>query len=63
MAYRLLSEMTFRLTRKPNDSIDNEAREDRMTDDEWAHIALRRLIHRALIDAETVLQWIEDLME
>lgn len=36
---------------------------DRMTDDEWAHNALRRLINRALIDAETVLQWIEDLME
>lgn len=34
-----------------------------MTTDEWAHIAVRRLIHRALIDAETVLQWIEDLME
>lgn len=35
----------------------------RQTDDEWAHTALRKLINRALIDAETVLQWIEDLME
>lgn len=35
----------------------------RQTDDEWAHTALRRLIHRARIDAETVLKWIEDLME
>lgn len=51
------------LAHPPNGSIDNEAREDRMTDDEWAHIAVRRLITRALIDAETVLQWIEDLME
>lgn len=34
-----------------------------MTNDEWAHRAVRRLINRALIDAETVLQWIEDLME
>ncbi len=63
MAYRLLSRMTFRLTRKPNGSIDNEAREDRMTTDEWAHIALRRLINRAKIDADTVLKWLEDLMD
>lgn len=36
---------------------------DRMTTDEWAHIAVRRLINRAKIDADTVLKWIEDLME
>jgi hypothetical protein len=34
-----------------------------MDDNEWAQMAVRRLINRALIDAETVLQWLEDLMD